>query len=35
MSVVLYGNLLVLFNILCYNLLILKKELKETNWDWA
>ena len=26
MSVVLYGNLLVLFNILCYNLLILKKK---------
>jgi len=35
MSVVLYGNLLVLFNVLCYNLPafkngILKKEEKET-----
>jgi len=28
MSVVLYGNLLVLFNVLCYNLLIPKKGVK-------
>jgi len=28
MFVVLYGNLLVLFNVLCYNLLILEKGIK-------